>query len=190
MVELKLSLLNADEYSLIAGSRTNVFHSPEVCRKLEKIIKKLGGNLKACNRTEKKIYERWKDAVFLVVVPEGEESHGNWDRRGKVKIEGVFRGDLRSRDEIIVSRSGLAVGDFCASSLICSGRIEGNILSSGKVLLNPGSFVTGKISAPSILIQEGAKFDGVCKILSDKKSEPFSLVNWRFFPEETHLTQK
>ena len=177
MSELNLSLLNATEYQLISNASPSGFHSPSDCWKLEEIVRKLGENPRAGSKPERKIFERWKNSTFSIVIPSGEEVEGPWDRQGKVKIEGIFRGDLRSRDEINVAQSGLAIGDLCAPSLICTGTIEGNILASGKVLLNTGSQMLGKISAPSIIIQEGAKFDGICKILSDKKNSLFSWKN-------------
>jgi cytoskeletal protein CcmA (bactofilin family) len=177
MSELSLSLLSTTEYQRIVNASPNGFHSPADCWKLEEIVRKLGENPRAGSKPERKIFERWKNSNFSIVIPSGEEVEGPWDRKGKVKIEGIFRGDLRSRDEIIVAQSGLAIGDFCAPSLICTGTIEGNILANGKVLLSTGAHMVGKISAPSIIIQEGAKFDGICKILSDKKSSPFSWKN-------------
>ncbi len=178
MADLNLSLLSVSDYELIGNANPKDFHSPSTCKELERIIKNLGDNLRDCSRLERKIHSRWKNAILSILVPAGEEVQGPWERQGKVKIEGVFRGDLRSHDEIIIGQLGLAVGDFCATSLICSGNIEGNILADGKVLLNPGARMEGKISAPSILIQEGAKFEGACKILGDKKANNFSWSNW------------
>ena len=56
------------------------------------------------------------------------------------------------------------VRNIKTKDMICSGRIVGNVESSGRVTLTTGSALTGDLTASTIAVMEGALMEGRFKI--------------------------
>lgn len=83
-----------------------------------------------------------------------------------VIIEGSFGGKIDSANHSIHIEKGAKVeAEICGKNIIVLGRVSGNILATGKILIGKDSVMTGDLSAPRISIQEGAKFKGTVKML-------------------------
>jgi cytoskeletal protein CcmA (bactofilin family) len=89
---------------------------------------------------------------------------GELSFKGTLCIDGEFEGLISTTDTLIVSHGGIVEGDINAGSLICEGRVKGNILASTKVELRADSNVTGDIQSPSLIIEVGAKLNGKCNM--------------------------
>ena len=89
---------------------------------------------------------------------------GELSFKGTLNIDGMFEGLISTTDTLIISHDGFVEGDIQAGSVICEGRVKGNIVASTKVELRPDSNVTGDIQSPSLIIAVGARFDGKCNM--------------------------
>jgi cytoskeletal protein CcmA (bactofilin family) len=50
-----------------------------------------------------------------------------------------------------------------------SGKVNGEITASQRIEIHPTAKVTGNITAPTLVIQEGAFFEGSCSMTSEGK---------------------
>jgi len=77
-----------------------------------------------------------------------------------VRLDGAFRGEITSRDTLIVGETADIQAEVTVGSLILSGRFKGNIKAVGKVELRNPARVEGTIETPVLAIEEGVVFNG------------------------------
>ena len=82
-----------------------------------------------------------------------------------LQIDGSFTGQLLSNGKLIVGESGYVKADITLSEAIISGRVEGNIEVTGRLVLQGSAHVTGNIKAASITVDEGAVINGMVQIV-------------------------
>lgn len=86
-----------------------------------------------------------------------------------VRLDGAFRGEITSRDTLIVGETADIQAEVTVGSLILSGRFKGNIKAVGKVELRNPARVEGTIETPLLAIEEGVVFNGT--LVMKKTSE-------------------
>lgn len=88
----------------------------------------------------------------------GSKLNGTFHLKGQTFIACSIEGDVYLDDDsdLVVEKSGSIKGQLHVHDLKIFGRVEGTIRSSGKVILYPGSYVEGEITAENLVIQPGA----------------------------------
>ncbi len=78
-----------------------------------------------------------------------------------VRIQGVVQGEIECKRAVYVEDGARVVSTkITAAEVTISGELEGQVFSSGRVEIRPSGRVTGEINAASLVMQEGAFFDG------------------------------
>lgn len=91
---------------------------------------------------------------------EGTEFKGVLSFQGAVRIDGHLEGEIIGDDLLIVGEPGIIKAEIEAGRVVVSGRVEGNITARKRVeLLAPG-VVIGNIRTPTLVIADGATFNG------------------------------
>lgn len=72
-----------------------------------------------------------------------------------VRMDGHFRGEIISRDTLIVGETADIHAEVNVGALILSGKFKGNIKASGKVELRNPAQVEGDIETPVLIVEEG-----------------------------------
>ena len=75
-------------------------------------------------------------------------------------IDGEFEGKLTTGDKLIVAEEGVVQADIEAGTVICKGRIRGNITASQKVEIHSTGKILGDVLSPALMIELGAVFNG------------------------------
>jgi cytoskeletal protein CcmA (bactofilin family) len=88
---------------------------------------------------------------------------GNIEFRGLAKIEGEAEGDITG-DEIEIAPSAVVTARITANSLKVGGQLEGDIVAHKRIELLPTARLRCTITTPTLVISEGAQFDGDCKM--------------------------
>lgn len=81
---------------------------------------------------------------------------------GSVRIDGHFDGQIISQDTLVIGEHGVIKGEITCENLICSGKIEGNIVAAQKIQLLKPAVLIGGIRTPSFSVEEGVLFQGTC----------------------------
>ena len=109
------------------------------------------------------------------------EINGDVSVSGDLIIYGVVNGDILSKGEVVSAKGSVVNGNICANNASLSGTVKGNLEIESKVILGKSSHVTGNLKAAIITIEEGAKFDGMCNMISNsaqsKSSQSTSASN-------------
>jgi cytoskeletal protein CcmA (bactofilin family) len=83
-----------------------------------------------------------------------------------VRIEGRFKGEVRSVDLVVISTEGSVEGGVRAPRLLVLGELRGDIHGAQKVVLGPRARVNGRIEVRELTVCEGARFDGYIAMLA------------------------
>jgi cytoskeletal protein CcmA (bactofilin family) len=85
-----------------------------------------------------------------------------------VRLDGRFKGVIRSDDTLIVGETGRIEGEQHVGITIIQGEVVGNVYGKERVELHHPGRMIGNITAPVVIMDEGAVFEGNCKM---KKKE-------------------
>ncbi len=87
---------------------------------------------------------------------------------GAVRLDGRFKGVIRSDDTLIVGETGRIEGEIHVGITIIQGEVVGNVYGKERVELHHPGRMIGNITAPVVIMDEGAILEGNCKM---KKKE-------------------
>jgi cytoskeletal protein CcmA (bactofilin family) len=104
---------------------------------------------------------------------------------GKMTFEGVFRLDGKFEGEIfdsgtlIVGETAIVKGKIGINTIIINGLVEGEVYAKARVEIHSTGKVYGKLFTPILTINEGAIFEGHCKMegVLDKKEDNLDLLS-------------
>jgi cytoskeletal protein CcmA (bactofilin family) len=85
---------------------------------------------------------------------------GNIVTKGSIKIEGTVDGSISEAKEVFISKTSKITGDISSEKCVIYGNVKGNILVNDMVEVMSSASVEGNITAPRIMIEEGAFFNG------------------------------
>jgi len=96
-------------------------------------------------------------------IGKGAKASGKLSFRGSIKIEGEAEGEI-SGDEIIITSGAVVSARIAAARVSIAGAFSGEVVARERVELLPTARVQCTISTPSLVLAEGATFDGDCKM--------------------------
>lgn len=102
----------------------------------------------------------WAEARTRVAVGRNVNVSGKLIFQEPVRIEGHFRGEVRSLDLVVVGEEGMIEGKVLAPRLLVMGELRGDVVGCDRVVLGPRARFFGNIEARSLTIAEGAHLDG------------------------------
>ena len=85
--------------------------------------------------------------------------------KSMLRIDGHFSGNVNSSDGTLIVSTGAEVTNSVINVAVAkiNGTVEGDINVSKELVLGRTASVTGKVSAPAIIVEEGALFNGICR---------------------------
>lgn len=84
---------------------------------------------------------------------------------GVARVDGKFEGVVTVDGDLMVGPDGFLTAEVRVTNATISGKIKGNIYAEGKVELLATAIIIGDIVAKSIIIEEGARFNGRSQIV-------------------------
>ncbi len=98
------------------------------------------------------------------VVGTGAHFNGVLKVNGSLRIDGEVEGEISATGSVIVGSGGVVKAEVVADSAVVAGYVRGVIRAKGKVELQKGSKLEGDVHASSFKIEDGAFFQGNCKM--------------------------
>ena len=102
----------------------------------------------------------WAEARTRVAVGRSVNVSGKLIFHEAVRIEGRFRGEVRSVELVVVGEDGIIEGKVSAPRLLIMGELHGDLIGCDRVVIGPRAKVFGNIEARSLTVAEGAYLDG------------------------------
>ena len=114
-----------------------------------------------------------REGVVSGFVGAGTVVSGDADFKGMLRIDGRFTGRVRSeKGSLIVSAGGVVEANIEVASAKINGTVNGDINASGRIELGRSARVHGNIRTPALVIEEGAVFEGNCRMVTQPEPEP------------------
>ena len=89
--------------------------------------------------------------------------------KSMLRIDGHFSGHVTSPDGTLIISTGAEVTQAVIKVAVAkiNGTVEGDILVSKELVLGRTANVKGQVTAPALVVEEGAQFNGSCRRLKD-----------------------
>jgi cytoskeletal protein CcmA (bactofilin family) len=100
-------------------------------------------------------------------VGEGSKISGKLNFRGSAKIEGEAEGDITGED-IVIASGAVVSARISATRVTIGGVFSGEVTARERVELLATARVQCTISTQSLVVNEGAIFDGDCRMPRSK----------------------
>lgn len=108
------------------------------------------------------------DSGFESRIGKGTKVSGTISFRAPVKIEGEAEGDITG-DEIVIAEGAVVNAKLSATRLTVAGRLSGEATARERIELLPSARVQCTLTTPSLVLREGAHFQGDCKMPASTK---------------------
>ena len=105
-----------------------------------------------------------EDNIVNSIIGEGSEFKGEFKINGLLRIDGRFQGTIDTDGKVLIGQSGQAVTDIKARLVVVGGLVKGNIFATERVIFLSTGNITGNIITPSLIMEDGVRFEGNCTI--------------------------
>lgn len=85
--------------------------------------------------------------------------------KSMLRIDGNFSGHVSSPDGTLIVSDGAQITEAVIDVAVAkiNGTVQGDIRVSKELTLGRTAHVTGEVSAPALIVEEGALFNGSCR---------------------------
>jgi len=124
-----------------------------------------------------------KEGTLSGFVGGGTDVTGEANFKAMMRVDGHFSGRISSTSgTLIVGNNGVVDANIEVAVAVIHGTINGDIIATQRLELGRAAKVHGNIQTPSLVIEQGAIFEGSCKMVQmqsaaekarkEKKDEP------------------
>lgn len=92
------------------------------------------------------------------------EFEGRLRFAGTLVVNGKFRGEILSSGTLLVGETAEIEGDVQVGVAVVTGKISGSLAARERVEVRAGARVEADLTTPALVLEEGAVFDGGCKM--------------------------
>jgi cytoskeletal protein CcmA (bactofilin family) len=79
-------------------------------------------------------------------------------------IKGKFNGEIKASSDLYIGKEAVLTALVEADLVSVKGTVDGNIKSHKRVELFSSSVIEGDITSPSVVMENGCNFNGICKM--------------------------
>lgn len=108
-----------------------------------------------------------QDSHITIIAPETRLS-GELSFDRNARIEGRFEGKIVGQGQLHIADGAECKAEIQAAQVLVDGVVQGNIQASERVQLNAKCRVHGDVTAPKMIVADGAVVVGSCSIGGDK----------------------
>jgi cytoskeletal protein CcmA (bactofilin family) len=110
-----------------------------------------------------------KEGLLSGFVGNGTALTGEASFKGMLRVDGHLSGKVNSEGgTLIVGNNGQVDADIEVAIATIHGTVNGDIVASQRLELGRAAKVTGNIQTPSLVIEQGAVFEGSCRMVQLK----------------------
>src|SRR2546421_9431690 len=111
-----------------------------------------------------------KEGTLTGFVGNGTTLTGEASFKGMLRVDGTLSGNVRSEDgTLIVSTNGRVEANVEVAVAQIYGTVQGDITASKRIEMGRVAEVTGNIQTPALVIENGALFEGSCRMVQLKE---------------------
>lgn len=111
-----------------------------------------------------KIISKMTADSYDIVVGKTSVVDGDISSSGSIRIDGKVNGNITVGGNAIVANEAKIIGSINCRRVEISGEVTGNVTCKEMLIVYKVGVLKGNINVTSFTIEEGAVFDGNCKI--------------------------
>ncbi len=113
-----------------------------------------------------------KDGILSGFVGNGTTLTGEASFKGMLRVDGHLSGQVNSDGgTLIVGNNGQVDAYIAVAVATIHGTVNGNITASQRLELGRAAKVKGDIETPSLVIEQGATFEGSCRMVQLREAQ-------------------
>jgi cytoskeletal protein CcmA (bactofilin family) len=116
----------------------------------------------------------------------GSKLSGKVSFEGPARIDGEVDGEINAKDALTIGETAVVTAQIRAASVTVAGKVSGDIVASQRIEIRPSAKVNGNLTAPVLVVQEGALFEGHCSMQPEGVREDRKVT---VFPKEERIPQ-
>ena len=102
---------------------------------------------------------------ITALLGRGTRFEGKLHFEGRVRIDGHFKGEIKSEDTLIIGDGAEVHAEIdVATVIIRGGVVHGNIRAKTALEIHSPGRLVGNIQSPSLFIDRGVEFQGSCRM--------------------------
>lgn len=111
---------------------------------------------------------------FDTIIGKHTNMKGDIECAGSLRVDGSITGDISTEGNVLLGKEGFIKGRVDAVNVQLSGKVEGNVKATGILRIMSTASLLGDVEVKSFVADEGAVFQGNCKMLDyeDEKPKP------------------
>jgi len=103
------------------------------------------------------------EKAFESRIGKGTKISGKISFQAPARIDGEAEGEI-SGDDILIAQGAMVTARVAAARITIAGNVSGEIVARERVELLPTARAKCTITTPKLVLNEGAQFDGDCKM--------------------------
>ena len=105
-----------------------------------------------------------KESGQTTVIAKGTAIEGKFISSENVRLDGSVQGEVKVDKRLVMGEGSLVQGNIHALNAAIKGKIKGDVYIKEALHLLESAVIEGNISARTMIVEEGARYNGSCKI--------------------------
>lgn len=105
-----------------------------------------------------------KDSAITTVIAKGTVIEGKFVCGENVRLDGAIHGEVNVDKRLVMGDGSYVQGNILARNAAIKGKIKGDIHVKEALHLMDSAVIEGNITARTMVVDEGARYNGSCKI--------------------------
>lgn len=105
-----------------------------------------------------------KEGSATTVIAKGTVIEGKFACNENVRLDGAIHGEVKVDKRFVMGDTSYVQGNIHARDAAIRGKIKGDLYIKEALHLMESAVIEGNISAKTMIVEEGARYNGACKI--------------------------
>lgn len=109
--------------------------------------------------------------------------NGSFRTARDLRVEGTVEGEIACEGRLIVAQGARVKATITAREIEVAGELDGEVTCSGRFRITPTGSAMGKVTAASLIVEEGARFNGDFNMMREEAlpsvTEPTPASAWQ-----------
>lgn len=105
-----------------------------------------------------------KDNAATTVIAKGTTIEGKFACGENVRLDGAIHGEVKVEKRFVMGDGSYVQGNISARDAAIKGKIKGDVVVKEALHLMETAVIEGNITARTMVVEEGARYNGSCKI--------------------------
>ncbi|MBK8557681.1 MAG: polymer-forming cytoskeletal protein [Lewinellaceae bacterium] len=112
-----------------------------------------------------------KEGAQTTVIAKGTVIEGKFMCSENVRLDGVIKGEVKVDKRLVMGEGSAVQGNIQARDAAIKGTVKGDLVIEEALHLMETAVIEGNITARTMIVEEGARYNGACKIGNGSSSK-------------------